>query len=126
MRDFAQQAVIALTAYLERGEAALNLLSEKRYDEAMEVLQKRTAAFHNFRVADSLAKSESPDGIEPVEELLRSLWNKIELVNNKLKEALENARGETLTDLTKISQSRQKLSRYRSGYVEKRNFEQSV
>ncbi len=125
MRDYAKQAKAALSAYLERGKDALNLLRAERYDETLEILKRRTAAFHNFRVADVLLREQ---GVFPValENELRLMWKQIENVDKELKVKLVDASEEFRKELSSLIHSKQKIGRYHSGYIEKVNFELGV
>lgn len=124
-RNFSKQAVTALGKYLERGQLAVELLKKSQVDAALNKLQERLEAFHNFRVADALVKNSGAHS-EKVETELKELWAKIVVSDHELRKLLEFEFENTKNELRHISQSKAKIGKYRSGYNEKVNFEYSI
>lgn len=112
-RDHARQALVALGVYLERGETALRSLESGDPDGAALVLAKRSAAFHNFRALDHLARQNGQDlGADPE---AQTLWAKIFDLERRLVPKLEDARERALGLTTKVREARTKLARFHSG-----------
>jgi hypothetical protein len=113
MRDSARHAKTALTVYLERGRSALEALRACRYDEATALLQKRSAAFHNFRAVDALAQAEGEDLAKDAEVL--RLWQELRTLEKELAVALETARSRTADLFQKIRAARAAIGAFHSG-----------
>ena len=124
-RNFSRQATAALGKFFERGKTAVGMLKDGQVDAALDMLQERTEAFHNFRVADALVKN-SGSHPEEVEMELKVLWVEIAKIDCELRELLEFEFENVKTELRNIAQSKAKIGKYRSGYNEKVNFEYSI
>jgi hypothetical protein len=124
MRDFSNQATHALRVYLERGRSALQKLEEGQFDDAIEILRWRDAAYHNFRVIDALGLKAGVDVTQ--EESVRAIWSEIRVFDSRLKPALEKAKEITAEQANKLRKMRQKITSYRSGNQDKSRFEHSV
>ena len=124
MRNYARQAAVALTVYLKRGRLALKSLVEGDPDAAEELLRWRTAAFHNFRVADTLALERGQDISS--DQKIQQIWLEIRDLDQELKDRLEELYKHTGQAFTRIRSSRQTIGRYRSGNIEHSRFEHSV
>jgi len=120
MQDFARQAKRALAVYLERGRSALKHLEGGRLDEADNILNKRHAAFHNFRAADVLATDLGIDLSGDAEIL--AIWDEIRKVDRELETSLRAAHEETALLYQKLREARQAISKYRSGGTEEPRF----
>jgi hypothetical protein len=111
-RDHARHALAALAVYCERGEAALRCLAADDPDGAAEALQRRAAAFHNFRAQDELARNSGADiAAEPE---AKALMARIRVQDSELVPKLEGARERALEQATKVREARAKLARFRS------------
>ena len=124
MRDFCSQAVLALTVYLERGQSAQEHFVRNEYDEAIEVLRWRNAAFHNFRFLDEEAKREGVDVGK--DERISSIWSEIRKVDEKLKISLVDAREKTGAKVNKVRTTRKNITHYRSCNVNRSRFEHTA
>jgi hypothetical protein len=72
----------ALRVYLERGEQALTALESGDIEEFFAQLDKRRAAFHNFRAIDHLARTANVDLAQ--EPGVKQLWEHIQAVNSRI------------------------------------------
>ena len=128
MQDFERQAEAALELYLQRGRLALKLLQRHRLDAALPVLKLRTAAFHNFRVADVLRREVSKGAGKSgeVEVRWQSLWIAIERVDARLAEVLERMKSEASRELEKVCERKIQLAKFRSHKPYSSSFEKSV
>ena len=114
MDDYFQQAHKALTAYLDRGEAALGKLAKGAVDDATELLLWRKAAFHSFRVAESLAAKAGRQILD--DRSLKSLWHAIQQVDNELSLALTTAQNRLHSEMNRNRTARGKLKKFHSGH----------
>lgn len=111
-RDPARHALAALTVYCERGEAALHAFSNADPEGAVELLQRRTAAFHNFRALDHMARQAGNDLMTNPEAL--TLFATIRTLETELVTHLEVARERALEQTIKVREARTKVARFRS------------
>jgi len=122
--DWKAKAKRALGVYLERGQAALLHLEGGRASDADALLQRRSAAFHNFRAVDALALKEGDDLKSDPEAL--ALWNEIRIVDKALAAALAAARDETANLYLKVREARGKIGKFRSGSAAHPKFEKTA
>lgn len=124
MQDFARQAKEALAVYLERGKAALACMNDGKIDEAMELLKKRNAAFHNFRAQDALALKDGKD--LSLSEDAQHLWQEITKIEKSLNALVASEKEKAGILHQKIREARQKISRYHSGNPDQPRFAKTV
>lgn len=124
MRNFPKQAKQALRVYLERGERALQMATAGDYESLDDALRWRTAAFHNFRVADALATQAGEDITTDPE--MRALEVKIRDVDNRLGSLLAELAKQADVQVRKLGLARQSLRRYQSGRPGQSTFTHSV
>lgn len=92
----ADKARTALRVYLERGQLALKALESGDVEEFFAQLDKRRAAFHNFRALDHLARTANVDLAQDPD--VKELWEHIQAVNTRISdvssEAVQNMEGQ--------------------------------
>ena len=118
MPDFAEQARVALRSYLARGEEAL---AAEDIDLLLDRLQARTAAFHNFRVADHRALQEGHDLGSDTE--MQQLWQKAQSLEGDLAQVITGARDEVRSGLTKVRKLKRSIGLYHSGQMRSPKFQ---
>jgi hypothetical protein len=112
MRKFQEQVEAALKVYLDRGMKALALVEERDLDGLDDLLRRRRAAFHNYRVADAFLLA---DGIDiQSEPYFLDLLSQIATVDQRLKKEMENARRDSLLELRNCAIARRKITKFRS------------
>ena len=113
MGSHQKQLKASLLAYLKRGEKAVSCLATDNIDKAIDFLNWRLSAFHNFRAAISIEK-KSGFAIESEPEILAILCQ-IDVLNQKLEQLIN---GELLVlkeKLKQVLQVKSKISKFRSG-----------
>lgn len=124
MSRWAERSLRTLTVYYERGVKALEELKAEHYEEADQLLNMRTAAFHNFRAADHLATKEGYP--ELIAQEMAVIWKLLEPLDAALLDELLLARDRMETQLIQLGKARATLSKYRSSEPENTRFEKSV
>ncbi len=117
-RSYPTQAKIALAVYLRRGDAAIALLQKDDFDNAMEMLRLRDAAYHNFRALDHLALDQGIDIGKDGE--VRDLWLKVEKLNKNLMYMLLSQLNISAQQLKQTTAFRRDLQKYASGTTDNR------
>jgi hypothetical protein len=125
MTDFAHQVRCILRVYKDRGEAALNSLEAGRIEEGNNWLKRRTAAFHNLKVAESRLATGSLEELSDDPEI-QAIWQEIRNIDMKLASAIATAQTKTADLARKLQLARQKITCYRSGEPELPRFERSA
>ena len=125
MADFAHQVRCILRVYRDRGAAALASLEAGRIDEGNTWLKRRTAAFHNLRVAETHLPSGSLIELSEDAEV-SAIWQDIRKIDERLAAAVSAAHANTAELVRKLQIARQKITCYRSGEPELPRFEQSA
>lgn len=120
MEDLSRRVKHVLAVYLERGERAVQALTDRKYDEAREILLLRNAAFHNLRAVDALAQGEGLDAAQDPETL--AIWDRTRQVDKRLAEALTVAKDETERLHQRLREARQKIGKYRAGTTDAGTF----
>jgi hypothetical protein len=113
-----------LEIYLARSEAALTALASEDWDSFDSAMRWRNAAFHNFRAADHMLRSQRSDYLAHPE--LQSLGASLQDVNQSLSQGIESAKERLGEKLVKISQHRAKIGKFYSGVKEETGFQKSV
>lgn len=111
--QYPQHAKKALEAYLKRGHEAIELLTTERFDDAMEKLRSRDAAYHNFRALDHLALESGIDIARDGEVV--QLWHKVEALNKDLMYQLLSHLNISKQQLNQTQVFRRDLKNYSSG-----------
>lgn len=124
MSAFVKQVEAALKAYVERGREALALLEQGEYDAADELLTWRKAAFHNFRMADSLEKE--PQARQRIDRTLQSYGTDILQINLQLAAKIEEVSGSLRQDLQNQRVKRQQITKFHSGTNNPSGFQNSI
>lgn len=109
----AQKAVQALNVYLERGKLALAAMDKDDTSEFLALLDKRRAAFHNFRALDHLAQSEGVDLAHDPE--VKRIWNEIRATNSLLQKISGRAVSDMESQTKRLSIGRSVSQKYGSG-----------
>jgi hypothetical protein len=118
------RALKALKVYVERGELSLQLLLEDRIEEADAILDKRRAAFYNFRALDHLARKEGY-AIE-AEIRLKKLVDVARAQDQLLMGKLQVLLTDQKEQLGQIKRAMAALKHYRSTRVEEKSLIESV
>ncbi|WP_141731903.1 hypothetical protein [Oligoflexus tunisiensis] len=113
-----------LEVYLARSETALAALVSEDWNSFDSAMRWRSAAFHNFRAADHLVRSQRADYLAEPE--LQSLGTTLEAVNQRLAQEMEKAKVRLSEKLAKISQHRARIGKFYSGVQEQAGFQKSV
>ncbi len=111
-RDSARHALVALAVYCERGEAAQRCFAAGDPDGGAAALQSRTAAFHNFRALDHMARQDGTDLAANPE--AQALLARIRTLETELVTHLEAARRRAQEQTSKVREARAKVARFRS------------
>ncbi len=125
MADFAHQVRCILRVYRDRGAAALASLTSGKIDEGNTWLKRRTAAFHNLRVAETRLATGSIEELADDPEV-QVIWQEIRSIDEKLQQAIRESQTKTAELARKLQIARQKITCYRSGEPESPRFEQSA
>jgi hypothetical protein len=107
-REHAWRAARALEVYLERGRRALASLEQGDADAAATLLAKRSAAFHNFRALDALAR-EAGEDVVALPSVLQ-IYLAVKELEPKLAAAVEAARDRALEQYRNVRATRRKLN----------------
>jgi hypothetical protein len=124
MQDFRRQATVALEVYLQRGLTALENLDLRNYEAFDAAIQRRVAAFHNFRAADELAKRTGFDISR--DEFSRDVWKRIAEVDRRIEAAILSLKAKLERDATVLRNARSKISKYRSSTNQDSEFQQII
>lgn len=124
MRNLAEQVKRILEVYLTRGEAALEYFHSGDTDQAIEILQNRKAAFHNFRAVEKIAEDRGMDWNEIPD--FAGLLSRMQSVDSHLKDEMKKARDLAEVQAKKLNAARRKIGKYRSSVEGQSRFEQSV
>ena len=123
-RNYSRQAAQALRAYVKRGRDGESLLSAGQVEEFLELMRWRSAAFHNFRVADAMAKDLGSDvSVDPE---IRTLWIEASAIDGRLSSLISGARDEAKLLVDKLSTARPKIRAYKSKQGSNPSFAKSV
>lgn len=120
MQDYAPKAKAILTTYLVRGRQALAAFLAGEDDEGTRLLSLRTAAFHNFRVVDSLVERAGFSLAEDPK--AQAIWREIQETDHLLKAALKDAQTRTAETVHRLAEARRAFQGYRSGVPESTQF----
>ncbi len=112
-RAYPQQAKNALEVYLKRGAEALEYLAKEQYDQAIDKLRFRDAAYHNFRALDHLALESGIDIAK--DKSVSDLWKQVEAMNSKLMFDLLSHLNISAQQLNQTQAFRRDLQNYTSG-----------
>ena len=124
MRQYKEQAVKALEVYCARGEAALDALLRDDLPTAEQLLLKRKAAFHNFRVADQLALDQGFDSSQ--DPVAIELVKKSQILDRRIEVEMRKAQNSTLSKLKKYTSSRKNIGKFRSTLKSSSSFQQTI
>lgn len=109
----AKKAVVALGVYLERGRLALAAIDRQDINEFLDLLDKRRAAFHNFRALDHLAQAEGVDlALNPEVKLI---WQEIVETNSLLQQISGRAVSDMELQTKRLNNGRSVFLKYGSG-----------
>ena len=124
MGPTADDVVRILTVLLDRAKRALELVEAGDVDAALTELQKRHAAWLNFRAADELVRRSNwtPTQLQRAADIVAALRR----TDEQLDRVLGLAAARENVALVKTAGARQRLGRYRSGDTEGRRFEGSA
>ncbi len=124
MRDYYEQARVSLRMYLERSIRLLADLENGRVTSLDKLLQLKSAAFHNFRAAETILQSSGRDITKEAEFL--DLWKEIVRVDQDLEVALHMVREELQDEMVKSQRVRLNIGKYRSGLQVRSAFEKEI
>lgn len=105
-----EKAKIALKVYHERGVSALQALEAGNIEEFFALLDKRRAAFHNFRALDHLAMRAQVDLAEDPD--VQKIWSEIEAVNKLLSATTSQAMQTMESQVTRLATSKTVSTKY--------------
>lgn len=108
-----KQALTSLQFYLTRSQDALKCLDQGDLEEVMAILRKKTAAFHNFKVADAALQVQGIDLRNDAE--IAEIFVKILEIDKRLKSSLESCRGKVSAKLNAQIRVNNKINHYGSG-----------
>ncbi|MBP9706095.1 MAG: hypothetical protein KBD78_00520 [Oligoflexales bacterium] len=112
-QKFIDQAFAALRHYYLRSLAAIDAIDLANQKSLDEILRKRTAAFHNFRVADALLLRDGIDvSLNPE---LQEIWMDIRAIDLKLKDKLAIFSKIKKRELNSAILARKKIQSFHSG-----------
>jgi len=113
MQDYLKQAYFALVAYVERGEKALAYLKSGNTNRFESMMNRRKAAYHNFRAAEAILANS---GIYVSEQSkLTDLWLKATEVDEGIKEVLSEMKLRIQNELRNVNRAKNGIGKYRSG-----------
>jgi hypothetical protein len=108
-----EKAKIALRVYRDRGRLALEALDREDVAEFFSLLDKRRAAFHNFRALDHLARTEGVDLAQDDE--VKQIWHEIQESNSRLETISEQAISDMESRASRLTKGRAISQKYGSG-----------
>ena len=112
-QKFSDQAFAALKHFYLRTLAAMDAIDSADQKALEDILRKRTAAFHNFRVADALLLQAGIDvSVNPE---LQKIWTDIRVSELKLKEKLAIFSKIKKRELNSAIVARKKIQSFHSG-----------
>lgn len=123
MKDYRNQVLIALNAYLERTEEALRCEAGD-VDSFADLLQKRKFAFYNMRVAATFLEDSGFDLSSDSE--FRRIWKAIDALEDDLREKIRFFMKDITNKAAKFSVVKKGLSQYHSGDLNHVTFEKTV
>lgn len=124
MEDLVSKVKKALSAYCQRGEAALAHLDGGQEAEALRALRLRKAAFYNFRLFDAQAIAANIDITNEPE--MKRLWQRIQETDRKLQAALQQAKADAAHQQQRLRDARRSISNYHSGSITRSMFEETA
>jgi hypothetical protein len=124
MRDFARQSKACVAAYLARSLKAKRCADQNDHDGFIAEMRSRTEAFHNLVAASSLAAEAGIDVFaDPV---VKAELSEALSFSQLLTDYAGTLLRETDSQIVNLRNSRDKISRYRSGQQVDQNFSGSV
>lgn len=115
---------MALKTYLDRGILALKKFEQGDLDSFIAVLKQKSAAFHNFKAADSILAKQGINTDEDPQ--VARLWPMIREADQKLAEAIIEATKATRDELNRNQRVRTSISKYRSRRLRDFVFERTI
>lgn len=107
-REYGWRAARALEVYLERGQAALTCLDEGEIDAATAILEKRQAAFYNFKALDAMAR-QAGENIATNSRVI-AIYSALLELEPKLAKVIKDARDQALEQFRYVRSTRRKLN----------------
>jgi len=113
MQDYLKQAYFALVAYFERGEKALAYIQSGKTNRFERMMNRRKAAYHNFRAAEAILADQGIH-VHDQDELAK-LWVKAKQVDDGIIEVLSEMKLRIQGELGHVNNAKNGISKYRSG-----------
>ena len=120
MLSVEQRAKSTLKVYLDRGIEALSAIENQDWDQLDHIFKMRKAAFHNFKVMDSLYGSPTQ------EDQLFDLWKDVEQINKKLEKSIGGMSVGLRAQLSSLKKHKDKIGKFHSGSQNPTRFRNTV
>ena len=122
--DDLRRAQIAFSQYHQRGLKACESLRNEDFDQALDSLMWRGAAYHNFKVYDERLRISGTDlGRDPK---FLSLWKEVDENNTELEALLSIAKKKVVAQGLRLRNSRAKIGKFASGTNQENRFKNNI
>ena len=119
MGDWAARLSSVLNVYLERTNAAIDLVRKEDFDLLGDLMRMRSAAFHNFRALDAIAVGMGYNLNK--DKKMKDLMSKVDQLNEQLETELSEAKKKLKSSLVKVSTNKDVISSYRSSKMKSKS-----
>jgi hypothetical protein len=119
MGDWAARLSSVLNVYLERTNAAIDLVRKEDFDLLGDLMRMRSAAFHNFRALDAIAVGMGYNINK--DKKMKDLMSKVDQLNEQLETELSEAKKKLKSSLVKVSTNKDVISSYRSSKMKSKS-----
>ena len=113
-----------VTAYLKRGQKALEALQQDDWDSFERSMRWKKAAFLHFRALDHIVEQKQPGYLAT--RAWQQKWADIERLDRRLTDAMEKAKERLSQQVHRITQHRAALKKFHSGDKIKTGFLDSI
>ena len=124
MDKYFKQFETALEIYQSRGEQVISALKLGDWDQCVEALRLRKAAFLNYKTAEALTSANISKFYQSNHG--EDLWKKLTIQESTIIKLLEELRLNYQQQIKKLSHEKTTISRYRSKKKTNGNFQRSI